>query len=106
MPRISENRQLENEIASTNEVVTLAMLLDSDSESEEAKEDDFLRTLALAFHAISDARYHNRGTRGLAGRLLIEEAITEYLSYHDRSFLVDFRMHLETIWAVVDLLHE
>ena len=39
MPRISEKRLLENEIASTIEVVALAMLLESDSESEEVEED-------------------------------------------------------------------
>ena len=52
MPRISEKRQLENEIASTIEVVALAMLLDSDSESEEVEEDydDLISTLALAYH--------------------------------------------------------
>ena len=84
------------------------MLLDSDSESEEVEEDydDLLSTLALAYHAISDPRYLNRGTRGSAGRLPIEEAIDEYLSYPDRSFLVDFRMRRESIWALVDLLHE
>ena len=51
MPRISEKRQLENEIASTIEAVTLAMLLDSDSVSEEVEEDyeDLLGTLALAY---------------------------------------------------------
>ena len=108
MPRISEKRQLENEIASTIEVVTLAMLLDSDSESEEVEEDydDLLSTLGLAYHAISDSRYLNRGTRGSAGRLPIEEAIAEYLNYPDRSFLVNFRMHRESFWALVDLLHE
>ena len=49
MPRISEKRQLENEIASTIEVVALAMLLDSDSESEEVEEDydDLSSTLAI-----------------------------------------------------------
>ena len=36
MPRISEKRRIENQLASTMEAVTLAMLLDSDSESEEA----------------------------------------------------------------------
>ena len=62
MPRISEKRQLENEIASTIEVVALAMLLDSDSESEEVEEDydDLISTLALAYHAISDSRYLHR----------------------------------------------
>ena len=39
MPRISEKRRLENEIASTMEANTLAMLLESDSESEEVEED-------------------------------------------------------------------
>ena len=73
------------------------MLLDSDSEPEEVEEDydDLLSTLGLAYHAISDSRYLNRGTRGSAGRLPIEDAIAEYLSYPDRSFLVDFRMHRE-----------
>ena len=58
MPRISEKRQLENEIASTIEAVTLAMLLELDSESEEVEEDydDLLSTLALTYHAISDSR--------------------------------------------------
>ena len=108
MPRISEKRQLENEIASTIEVVALAMLLDSDSESEEVEEDydDLISTLALAYHAISDSRYLHRGSRGSAGRLPIEEAIAEYLSYPDRSFLANFRMHRESFWALVDLLHE
>ena len=51
MPRISEKRQLENEIASTIEAVTLAMLLESDSESEEVEGgyEDLLGTLALAY---------------------------------------------------------
>ena len=82
MPRISEKRQLKDEIASTIEVVTLAMLLDSDSESEEVEEDydDLLGTLAFAYHAISDSRYLNRGTRGSAGRLPIEEGLAEYLN--------------------------
>ena len=55
------------------------MLLDSDSEAEEVEEDydDLLSTLALAYHAISDSRYLNRGTRGSAGRLLFWEAIPE-----------------------------
>ena len=68
MPRISEKHQLENEIASTIEVVTLAMLLDSDSESEEVEEDyaDLLITLGLAYHAISDSRYLNRVSRPAA----------------------------------------
>ena len=107
MPRTSEKRQLENEIASTIEVVTLAMLLESDSESEEVEEDydDLLSTLALAYHEISDSRYLNRGSRGSAGRLPIE-AIAEYLSYPDRSFLANFRMHRESFWALVDLLHD
>ena len=88
MPRISEKRQLENEIASTIEVVALAMLLDSDSESEEVEEDydDLISTLALAYHAISDSRYLHRGSRGSAGRLPIEEAIAEYLSYPNPAF--------------------
>ena len=79
----------------------------SHSESEEVKEDydDLLSTLALAYHAISDSRYLNRGARGSAGRLPIE-AITECLSYPDQNFLVDFRMHQESFWALVDLLHE
>ena len=79
MPRISEKRQLENKITSKIDAVTLAMLLDSDSESEEVKEDyeDLLGTLALAYHAVSDSRYLNRGSRGSAGRLPIEEAIAE-----------------------------
>ena len=108
MPRISEKRRLENELASTMEGATLAMLLDSDSESEEVEEDyhDLLSTLALAHDAISDLRYLNRGTRGSAGRLPIEEAIAEYLKYPDRSFVVDFRMHRESFWILVDLLHE
>ena len=108
MPRTSEKRRLENELASTMEGATLAVLLDSDSESEEVEEDyyDLFSTLALAHGAISDLRYLNRGTRGSAGRLPIEEAIAEYLKYPDRSFVVDFRMHRESFWVLVDLLHE
>ena len=84
------------------------MLLDSDSESEEVEEDHdhLLSILALAYHAISDSRYLNWGTRGSEGRLPIEEAIDEYLSYPDRSFMLDFHMHRESILALVDLLHE
>ena len=81
------------------ENVALAMLLDSDSEFEEhsesggdfgSEEDSeensnygFLKTLALAHYLISESRYLNRRTRGSAGRLLIEEAIAEYLKYPD-----------------------
>ena len=107
MPRISDKRRLENELASTMEVVALAMLLDSDSDSE-TEEDyyDLLDTLATAHDAISDSRYLNRGTRGSAGRLPIEEAIAEYLRHPDHSFVANFRMHQESFWALVDLLHE
>ena len=72
MLRIFEKRQLENELASTAEEATL------DSESEKVKNYDLISTLALAHDAISDLRYLNRGTRGSAGRLPIEEAIAEY----------------------------
>ena len=80
IPRICKKRQLENEIVSTMEPVTLAMLLESDSESGEVGNDydDLLSTLALAYHAISNSRYLNRGTRGSAGQLPIEDAIVEY----------------------------
>ena len=83
------------------------MLLDSDSESEEVEEDydGLLSTLALAYLAISDSRYLNRGSQGSAGRLPIEEAIAEYLHYLDRSLLVNFPMHPERFWALGDLLH-
>ena len=82
------------------------MLLDSDSEADEVEEDydDLLSTLALAYHAISDSRCINRGTRGSAGRLRIEGAIAEYFSYPDRSFLIDFCMRRGSFWALVDLL--
>ena len=75
------------------------MLLDSDSEFEEHSESGvdigpeedseensdygFLKTLAPAHYRISESRYLNRRTRGSAGRLLIEEAIAEYLKYPD-----------------------
>ena len=57
------------------EVVTLAMLLESGSESEEVEEDydDLLSTLALAYHAILNSRYLSRGTRDSAGRLPIDD---------------------------------
>ena len=42
MPRISEKQQLENELVSTMEAATLAMRLDSDSESDlEEVENDY-----------------------------------------------------------------
>ena len=64
------------------------MLLESDSGSGEVGGDygDLLSTLALAYRAISDSRYLNRGTRGSAGRLPIEEATAEYLSYPTGAF--------------------
>ena len=81
------------------EDMALAMLLDSDSEFEEDSESqgdfeseedskensdyDLLNILALAHDMISDSPYLNRRTRGSAGRLLIEEAIAEYLKYPD-----------------------
>ena len=101
---ISEKRQLENETASAMEAVALAMLLESNSESEEVEEDydDLLSTWALAYHAISNSRCLIRGTRWW---LPIEEAFAKYLSYPDRSFVVDFRMHRE-LWVLVDLLHD
>ena len=54
MPRISDKRRLENELAFAMEEATLAMLLDPDSESEEDYY-DFLCTLALAHNVISDS---------------------------------------------------
>src|SRR5438045_7432362 len=57
MPRISEKRRIENQLASTIEAVALVMLLDSDSESEEAEEDDLLswfsRTIQYPTHDTS-----------------------------------------------------
>ena len=84
------------------------MLLVSDSESEEVEEDydDLLSTLALTYHSISNSRYLNRGTRGSAGLLPIEDGIAKYLSYLDRSFLADFRMHRESFSVLVDPLHK
>ena len=76
------------------EAVTLAMLLDSDSGSEEAEElyDDMLRKLALAY------------------RLTIpqptQQALVELLSYPGRSFVADFRMHRESFLVLVNLLYE
>ena len=90
MPRISDKRRLENELASTIEEVALVMLLDSDSEPEEDSDyNDLLSTLA-PHDTISDSRYLYRGTQGFSGQLPIEEAIAEYLKYPYQSFLADF----------------
>ena len=88
------------------EGATWALLPDSDFESEVVENYDLLSMLALAHDAISDLRHLSPGTRGSAGRLPIEEAIAEYLKYPDRSFVVDFRMHQESFWDLVDLLYE
>ena len=108
MPRISEKYRIENELASTMEAVTVTMLLDSDIEFEEAEEDcyDLLSTLARTHDAISCLRYLNRGPPGSAGRLPIDGVIAEYLGYPDRIFVVEFRMHRESFWALAYLLHE
>ena len=102
MPRISEKRQLGNELVYTVEAAALAMILDSDSEfdSEGVENDyyDLVDTLALVCHAISDSRYLNYSTRGSASRLPTEDAISEYLRYPDRSFVGDFRMYCS--WSI------
>ena len=66
MPRVSEERQLEYEIASTMEAATLTMLFESDSEHGKAENDHYglLSALALVQHAISDSRYLKRSCRG------------------------------------------
>ena len=63
----------------------VALLLKSDTGSEVQRFTEHVK-----YYAISGSRYLNRGTRG---RLPIEEAFTEYLSYPNRSLVVDFRMH-------------
>ena len=57
VPRISKKGQLENEIASTMESMTLSMLIESGSESEEVEEDydDLLSMLVLACHTVSNS---------------------------------------------------
>ena len=105
----TKKRRIENELASTMEAVALAMLLDSDTEFEEETEEDYydlLSTLALAHDAVAGPRYLSRGPRGSAGRLPIDEVITEYLRYPDQSFLVEFRMHRESFWTLADLLRQ
>lgn len=68
---------------------------DSESEGVEKAYDDLLSMLALVtYHAISDSRCLNQGTRGW---LPIKEAFAEYLSYPDRSFVVDFRLHRDLL---------
>ena len=63
---------------------------------------DLLSTLAPAHDTIFDSRHLNQGTRGSADWLPIEEAIAGYLKYPSRSFLVDFCMHRESFWILVD----
>ena len=105
---ISDKRRLENELASTMQEAAFAMLLDLDSEPEEVLDSDYdlLGTLALAHDAISSSQYLNRGTHGSAGRLPIDDAISEYLKYPDQSFVVDFRLHRESFFVLVNLLYE
>ena len=98
MPHIPGGRRLGSELASAMEEATLAMLLNPDSESEDDYY-DLLSILALAHDAASYSRHLNRGTRGSAGRLPIEGVTAEYLTYPDRSFVVDSRMHRDSFWV-------
>ena len=62
MLRISDKRRIENELASAIGEEVLAMLLDTDSASEECY--NILCTLAMALvhDVISDSRYLDQGT--------------------------------------------
>ena len=106
MLHISDKRRIENELAPAIGEEVLAMLLDTDSASEEYYNILCTLTMALAHDVISDSRYLDQGTQGSAGRLPIGDAIAEYLTYPDRSFVVNFRMHRASLCVLIDLLHE
>ena len=100
MPRTSEKRQFENEIAPTMEVATFRPRPRAWGNRKRLSYYDLLSAVDLVHHATSDSSI------AAVKALRVEETISEYLRYPDRNFVIDFRIHRESFRALVELLHE
>jgi DDE superfamily endonuclease len=105
MPRHTNKSLLESELSSLIEDELIRSLL------EPALLDDdiyhfHLHDLVTLADNLANSRYLIPRSVGSAGRLPIDDTITEFLNFPESSFLVNFRMKPESFWALVELLEQ
>jgi hypothetical protein len=104
MPRTTDKSLFESELSSTIKDELVKSLLEPKLLNDDTYYHSYLDELLALADTLAGIRYVIPRSVGSAGRLSIDNTITEFLNFPESSFLVNFRMMPESFWALVELL--
>ena len=105
MPRYTDKSLLESELSSLIKDEVVRSLLEPELLNDSTYH-IYLDELVTLADTLASLRYLIPRSVGSAGRLSIDDTITEFLNYPESGFLVNFRMKPESFWALVEILEQ